>query len=316
MIRVALGLYIHDAELANIFYHEPCLRRIGKNATTASSNWVYVARKPEDWFSRYNFEKNLHNADVRSRILAGDLSDHEVPSTTALNCFTSYARLQSISSTILEDRLIDQLDVPRQQELIGQLVLFHKVSLASTSVNEQDDLGIHILWHLCFISVFADLDLLQRVVGRDEPCASAKDQAEVRKWATSVDAKRCIVHISLLQKRLENMSVGFEPAIHVPRAIFLVAIVWFCYTQYLDHDKLKESATDLHFQEIRMLGHNANMLLYEMNGCKHSGPTMIEANEILCRFIDLLQKIGHWEIARRFATIVRTLVHKDATVER
>lgn len=324
MIRVTLGLYIHDAELANLFQHEPCLRRIGKTATSASSNRVFMARKPDTWYARYTLERESDHAEMGNRVLSGDLSSRsESLNSLTLNCWTSYARLQSISATILEERLAEQLDERRRENFVEQLMHFYKCALSTppSGTNDRDDLGVYILWHSCFISLFADHDLLQRVVGRDGPCASETDKVEVRRWANSTDAKRCIAHISLLHKRLENMSVGFEPAIQVPRTVFVAAIVWYCYTQYLNDgagsDNTRQSSQQLRFQEIAMLGHNASTLVYEMHGLKHNRPTNVEANEVLCRFIDLLQRIGHWEIAHRFAGIVRTLVYNDAlTIER
>ena len=175
-------------------------------------------------------------------------------------------------------------------------------------------MDMSILWHLAYMSMCADFDLLERAIGRDGPNLSSTDQLAVTNWANSNQAKRCVVHGLIIQKKLENLPLGFEPAIHVPRAMFRAGIAWFCYTRFAFRgDDQRAGASDgLDFPEFKIVGVNPGLLLFQANGYKHGRPTTTETNAALSGLTDLLRRIGHWEIARRFAAILGALLHNEA----
>ena len=49
LIRIALGMYIHDAELADILHHEPFLRHGTKHLPIAASKALSTASTASKW---------------------------------------------------------------------------------------------------------------------------------------------------------------------------------------------------------------------------------------------------------------------------
>jgi len=228
--------------------------------------------------------------------------------------FSAYASLEGLAASVIDARLSRQLHKPMIASLQSDLISYHEQFLRQQNAYQPDYLGVSILWHLSFMSLFADFDLLERAIGRDGASLDEDDAHLIAAWAASVEAKRCVVHGLLIQKELEKLSLGAEPAIHVPRAMFLAAICWYCYSRYGTDDGTSGGLGhgSLDFPEVRMLGANPTLLLFEANGYKLGRPTAIEANGPLCGLTDLLQRIGHWEIARKFAAILGALIHNEA----
>ena len=111
-----------------------------------------------------------------------------------------------------------------------------------------------------------------------------------------------------------SLCVDFEPAIHVPRAMFLAAVSWYCYTQYGPDGGPNDVLTHgpLNFPKMALLEVNLAMLLFKANGFKLGKPAAIEARGALCGWTGLLQHIGHWEITRKFGSILGALIHNEA----
>ncbi|KAJ5365304.1 hypothetical protein N7517_008190 [Penicillium concentricum] len=79
---------------------------------------------------------------------------------------------------------------------------------------------------------YADMDLLERAVGRDGRVLAFEVSSLAREWACSLNASRCLLHASLIARYLERTSISAEPGIHVPRALFSAALVYMCVAQY------------------------------------------------------------------------------------
>ena len=110
---------------------------------------------------------------------------------------------------------------------------------------------------------------------------------------------------------MERFSLGCEPAIYVPRAIFIAVLSFYCYSKYGSNGVLAPDRLD--FPEIKAIDSSVTMLLYETNGLKYGRPVAIEAHGVLCALADLLRRIGHWEIARNFASILDALTQYEAS---
>ncbi|KAK5108573.1 hypothetical protein LTR62_008149 [Meristemomyces frigidus] len=306
LIRIVLGLHIHDAELANIFYHEPFLRQSRNQLPQAADDDVFMTSKPQEWLISLKRCGRSAIAPQHMTEATGSTIDIAHVNAKSLSSFTAYARLECLSATVIETRLAGNLDLPTQQSLVEDLLRLHQQILSPRSTKDPDPLGINILWHLSFISLLTDFDLLEQAVGRDGTQISTQVQARVTSWAASVEAKRSIFHVQLIRKKIEVLPLGPEPGVHIPRAIFLVAICWYCAYRY-SNDGDNPSLTSLIFPEATLLGVNPSTLLFEANGYKYGRPTPMEANEVICRIADLLRRLGHWEIARKFASILEAL---------
>jgi hypothetical protein len=100
------------------------------------------------------------------------------------------------------------------------------------------------------------------------------------------------------------MPLGVEPAIHVPRALYRAATVWYAYTEFgRDPDTSFSEippSPDINFPELSFLKLNSEVLLFEANGYRTSKPKTSESST-LCGLVDLLHRIGHWGLSRIFA---------------
>ncbi|EON65742.1 hypothetical protein W97_04981 [Coniosporium apollinis CBS 100218] len=217
---------------------------------------------------------------------------------------------KGISVTIIEARMSGSLSGSLIKTIQDLLLNFHERLLPSATSPHPDHLGMRILWHLTFMSLFSDFDLLEKAIGREGPNFTNEEHNRISEWANSAPAKRCVAHGLLIQKRLEIFSLGFEPALHVPRAMFLAAVCFFCYSKFGTHDDATFESLD--FPEFKLLGTNTASLLFEANGYRYGRPAAIEANGLLCGLTDLLQRIGHWEIARKFASILGALINNES----
>jgi hypothetical protein len=240
--------------------------------------------------------------------------DFDILAMPSSSYFTAYTVLEGICVNIVENRITSRTTPARMEEVSSVLTTFYGRFLQGTAPWEPDHMDMSILWHLAYMSMCADFDLLERAIGRDGSDLPAEDRLAAAAWANSDQAKRCVIHGTIVQKKLENLPLGSEPAIHVPRAIFRAGIAWFCYTRFgVREDGQRTPVTEsLDFPEFRLLGVNPALLLFQANGYKHGRPTTTEINATLCGLTDLLRRIGHWEIARRFAAILGALLHNEA----
>ncbi|KAL3451702.1 hypothetical protein BJX65DRAFT_304290 [Aspergillus insuetus] len=87
-----------------------------------------------------------------------------------------------------------------------------------------------ILWHSSYISLYADCDLLERVLCAGGESAQFQPEAHAattaRSWVMSGDARACLLHAAMLQRHAASLSLMLEPALHVSRALFQACLVW------------------------------------------------------------------------------------------
>ena len=231
LIRIALSVHIHDAELASMFHHEPFLRHNSRQLPVAAANQTFMASRADEWRKAYLLDPS--NLDTSTDATPASLDAHldfDLLSIPNNSYFTAYTVLEGISASIVEHRLHGHSQAAHSNtgETMHTLLSFHRHFLQESATWEADHMDMSILWHLAFMTMFADFDLLERAIGRDGSDLSPEDVHKVTAWANSDDGKRCVVHGLIIQKKLENLPLGFEPAIHVPRAMFHAGIAWFC----------------------------------------------------------------------------------------
>ncbi|RVX66541.1 hypothetical protein B0A52_09417 [Exophiala mesophila] len=314
LIRIALSVHVHDAELANIFHHEPFLRHNSRQLPAAASQATFMAAKAEEWRMAYLNDPSNFILPGTPLVSVDANLPFDMLSIPSNSSFTPYTVLQGICVNIVENQISAHPPPARKQEISGLLTTFHSRFLQTAPPWGSDSMDMTILWHLAYMSICADFDLLERAIGREGGTLSTEDQVLVTAWANSVDAQRCVIHGTIIQKKLENLPLGFEPAIHVPRAIFRAGIAWFCYTRFGTEVGGQRAIVpeSLDFPEFKIVGVNPAALLFQANGYKHGRPSATEINAALCGLTDLLRRIGHWEIARRFAAILAALLHDEA----
>ena len=304
-IRVALGLRIHDAEIASMLHHEAMLASASK-LSHASSDALFFASSPQEWLSLYR-EHAVQPATPTSEGSPGsalpELLYQRLMSIPSHCHFTIYTALEDVSSAIIEARLSDSLNPTFVDKIQHCLISSYRVHLHDSHFELIRSAG-RILWHYLFITLHADLNLLERSIGRDGPNLDPSDQAKIYEWASSNSATRCAAHAIMIKKNLESFPLTSEPAMHVPRAMFTGAICLFCYSKYGDG----ASDGSVVFPELQLLDADVSSLLREV---KSGSSADVEIGP-LCGLVDLLQRIGHWEISRTFASILGVVLQAES----
>ena len=217
----------------------------------------------------------------------------------------------------------------------------------AANTSQSDSFCLIVLWHTVFMSLLVNFNILERVIGRDgsDINTTDPDYLYVMEWAVSCEAQRCIMHAHALQSALGTMRLDTEPAIHIPHCLFLAGIASYCYTRFCRSSAQDRSSSQASgsastssqstsFPEFNIRGsttggyHFASPFdstavvptsdyrafegeeQYQHNR-RRSGVAVPAGASMLCTLTDMLQRIGHWGIARKFAGILGTLVQAD-----
>lgn len=305
-IRVGLGLRIHDSEMAALLHHETIIPATYRNPH-AESDTLFYAPNAQEWQSLRN--QSLGETDMATSAptpgalaASPEVLQQRLVITPSHSGMDMYATLQDIASTITQARLNEELD----ESLAGriQYCLSTSQSALQSSDTEPMRIGIHVLWHFLHIMLYSDLDLLEQAIGRDGPDVSEADLSRVRGWALSSNAKRSAAHALRIRALLDSLSLTSEPAIHIPRCALASAI---CLLSYRRHGGAQIDGFE-YFPEIAAgRDERSTPRLSGRHGALDS-----EAG-ILCGFIDVLRRMGHWEVSRKFASILEVLLLADNT---
>jgi hypothetical protein len=308
-----LGLYIHDAQLAAMFHHDPILRHNAIRLNVAASNEVFEAPNAAQWAHMMRISKQ----SVMNQHLHINQIEHRPtqPLPKELECgysrFSCYVILHGIGAAVQETNQAGRMRQPDIEKYRDALICWYYAYEAGKPANEHDPFCLMILWHEIFMSLLVDFDELERAIGRDGSSDAAHAMLYAGPWATSIEAKRCVIHASLIHRQIGSMRVDSEPAIHVPRCMFLAAIAWYCYIQFGKEGSPPVPTEEIFdFPEVKILSINPFQHLFEASGFKKAKPTVVEASP-LCGLTDMLHRLGHWDIARRFARILGLLIHGD-----
>jgi hypothetical protein len=223
--------------------------------------------------------------------------------------FRTYCELEGIAASINEARALGAL-TETSSHLELSLLHFHRNYLKLPSASMRDPFCLDILWHVAYISLFADLDRLELAAGREGYEKSQSHMAYVKEWARSPAARRCALHGMMILQQAEHSPIGTEPAIHVPRALYSAAMVWYSYTEHGSDDAEDVSAQLNDYPEFDMLGIDTATLLFEAHGFRNTRPSKLESMTLVS-LIDLLRRIGHLGISDRMATLLTSIVHGD-----
>lgn len=257
--RIALVLFIHDAEISALFHHDPILRHNVRSLPTASSAELFSAPTATIWATRYKAEQrdrlrqanqlstgsftekeadsDVSNADLQTPLTAWPAQDH------MLNIYT---RLSGISPSIIEARHMGCLTRPHAQKLESDLVSWYISvpgpfrELGTTSMQPEAPFTMLPLWHYSFIQLTADLDTLELAIGREGATISDSTRSYALSWVASPDSKRCLLHALLLQNLMTAVNMGSFFPIHTARILFSAAVCWYCYMLYLPYVEAEE----------------------------------------------------------------------------
>ncbi|KAL1897420.1 hypothetical protein Sste5346_004156 [Sporothrix stenoceras] len=290
--RAATALFVLDAEHAALFKTEPLMRHSASRLPPLCTDNLWASSTAGEW------NKLAPNK-------------YAVQDALPRHPFSVYCELEGITASISEARVLGTLgDTLQQQQSLLQFhhqYLRHKASAVEPFCTE-------VLWHLAWMTLLADMDDLEVAAGREGHMRAVDSPAAQRNraWAQSQNAARCAVHAALILRKAEQMQIGTEPAVHVPRALFYAALVWYCYIEFGqdDGDKNEGAARLPNFAEFEQLGVSGPQVLFEAHGFKNTRPTRLQST-VTIGLQGLLSRIGHWGISRTFASSITYMVYGD-----
>ncbi|KAJ2996958.1 hypothetical protein NUW58_g810 [Xylaria curta] len=303
-VRLVLALYVHDSEFATTFHHEPLLRHTLEKLPVCNSDELFFASSATDWYSLVEKDRALSSETAQAQTV----NSLAVPPalTTRKAQMYAYASLAGIMASIQEKRS-SFLDDMSKQHFRNLLLSWHNEHYRHIQGPKKNHINLLIFWHAAFMALYADSDLLERSIGRDGRQAAQEARVDIDSWATSLEARRGVLHALHMLKHLEMLPIGLEPAIHVPKAAFYSALVVYSYIKYKPSvDSYGSSQDEVDIPELQVSGSTGSL---NLNSDKPT-TTIFSPIEpsILCNAIDLLRRIGHWEISRKFASILQILL--------
>ncbi|GFF99303.1 uncharacterized MFS-type transporter C1271.10c [Aspergillus udagawae] len=338
--RIAAGLYIHDIELAQLSFSDPFLGSGLSKLPPISDENLWAAPTAEAWATALTGPlSNLTNGSTYSPLEA----PAHIPSApgTPNNRLYAYLELQRMAVSIIQGRSsgdFSQRQHHRQQQHQQQqhttsLITFYNTYILTPHRRKPppaDPYLLPALWHSLFISLSTDLNRLELVIGREGHHEAQRHTDYAHAWARSPDGLRSALHASMILHELEAASLAAELPIHAPRILFRAAIAWFCYTKYGapgSGDANADANSDanvqrtgssspstmpaLHrqfgqFPEFHILPVAPPQVLYEVTGLRSFRPNTPETGTFR-RFVDVLQRVGHWGVSRNYAYLLSLL---------
>ncbi|CEJ57459.1 hypothetical protein PMG11_06151 [Penicillium brasilianum] len=306
-VRLAAGLHILDAELSELVLTHPLIQREESLLPLTGRHELWVASNTAQWKMALDRQRSASDFN-QSGAIAGS---SPLPIGIGLpNRFQLYITLEGINARIANSRASH---VTRDQEVFtrfeNQLIQFFDQHLHANGASPASDpFCLEVLWHSAFISLLADFNCLELAIGREGYKESLSHRDHAHRWASSPNATRCALHGAMILRKVQNTPLGSEPAIHVPRALYRAATVWYIYSEYgVDvHPGSPETsletppAVNVEFPEFSQLKMSSQSLIFEANGYRTSRPKSSESST-LCGLVDLLHRIGHWGLSRKFA---------------
>lgn len=259
---------------------------------------LWSAPTAAEWAGRLQ-EQTSRRTDSRD-------SETALGSVATTGSLTVYVMLEGLTSNVIDYRAMGSLGAQSDQ-VVSSLIEIYSQHLRLLNNNGSDIFSLRALWHCVFISLFVDVNQIELAVGREGFEASQQHAGYVREWAKSEEGTRCALHATCVLRNVENLPIGAEPAIHVPRLVYRSALVWYAYTKY-GKDDPSTRQVNLDFPELTEAGICGRTLSFEANGFKFTRPAT-EESSTLCCLVDLLKRIGHWGISRKMSSLLMLLVH-------
>ncbi|OQE15968.1 hypothetical protein PENFLA_c029G10970 [Penicillium flavigenum] len=303
--RLLAGIHVHDVEISELFLTDTYLRHSPEKLPPLSDDDLWAATTVEDWSGKIMTrlsDSNMHEIHPRP---PDTIADHAPLQLTPLssNGFHAYLELEGLGKSAVESK---NTNSPAQRQYCeDRLIVFYKTHISPNTGHTRDPYSLPVLWHSIFLSLYANTDRLELVIGKEGYIESENHVSYAQSWASSPDGQRCALHAAIILRKLEQEKISTEPPIHIPRIIFRAALVWFCYTRF--GSDTASSQQNMEFPELQKIGLDYQRLLFEANGFKTSRPTTAESSTF-CGLVDILSRAGHWGISQLFASILDLLL--------
>lgn len=225
--RLVSLLYLHDAELAQLFHHEPVLRHDTRRCPETAINSLFTAHTAEEW--------SQHALELKSMSQSNEIHSlsSRFPSFTinGWSEMAAYTIIEGIGASVSEYSIIDGLDDASIADFTNDLITWYKIYSSNRDQTKTDGVYLMALWHNIFISMYANVELLETATGKHGPKAMTESHSKLAEWANSGFALRSAFHCLLMLKTLEKAFDPVESAFHLSRCLFQAAICWYCFQQ-------------------------------------------------------------------------------------
>lgn len=314
--RLAIALYVHDSEYSALLKTEPLMRHSASKLPIMCAKDLWEAPSAHEWGK--SLLKASQNATNTPNLPTSELCNPltsilKNPNRMMQDTFGIYCELEVIAASITEARELHSWPSASSQ-LEATLLQLYEDRLKSTVDGANSLLCLEILWHFLFISLHADLNLLEICTGRDGYEESQQHLNYAKSWAASLDGRRCALHGALILRKSGRISVSATTAIHLPRVLFNTALVWYWYTELGHEEPVEAQGSVDEFLEFKMLGLDCKTLLFEAHGFKLARPKKMESST-LYDLVDLLRRQGSWTISRKLASLMSLIIHGEADPE-
>lgn len=314
--RLAVALYAHDSEYSALLKTEPLMRHSASKLPTMCSKQLWEAPSAHEW--RKVLSKDTQNANNTPNLPTNEpfnplKSLLKNPNRMMQDSFSIDCELEVIAACITEARELDSWPSARSQ-LEASLLQLYENRLKSTADGVNSLLCLEIFWHFLFISLYADLNLLEICAGRDGYEESQQHLHYAKSLAASPDGQRCALHGALILRKSGRVSVSATTAIYLPRVLFNTALVWYWYTEFGHEEPVQAPGGVDEFPEFKMLGIDCTNLLFGAHGFKLARPKKVESST-LYDLVDLLRRQGSWTISRKLASLMSLIIHGEADLE-
>jgi hypothetical protein len=287
---------------------EPFLRSSPPRESSIAADDLWTALTSNAWAhvleerSRYGFAQSAYGQDLDNS-MPGILSPH-------YSSFALYSLLERKISYIMEQTCAQQSPKALSQEVIPSLISIYNDRLRHQA--QPDDFSLGALWHSIFILLHCNMEKIECAVGREGVDKAQEHHLYATKWASSMDGHRCAIHAALILRHLQRIPVGQEPAIHVPRVLYRACLIWYVYTRF-GRDSGGEGSSGISteqfdFPELVSTGIDGPRVLFVANGFKKIRPTTSESSTLF-HLLDILNRLGHWGISQKMASLLSVLVH-------
>ncbi|KAJ5664573.1 hypothetical protein N7507_005304 [Penicillium longicatenatum] len=305
--RLLAGIHVHDVEISELFLTNPYLRHSPKHMPPLSDDDLWAATTVEEWsqkmMSRLS-RSNNHSYGTYLHLPETVVNLATLSSSTPIRSdFHNYLELEGLAASAIEAK--NTHDVNERKSFENLLVDYHKSYIGPNRELKMDSFCLSALWHSIFFSLYADINRLELVIGKEGFIEAQNHVEHVRSWASSPDGQCCALHAALILRELEKIKIGTEPPIHVPRIIFRAALIWFCYTCF--GTDTTDSRQTMQHPALQKIGVNCQSLSFEANGFKASRPTTSESSTV-SGLVDILSRVGHWGISQLMWSILNLLV--------
>ena len=333
-----------------MFHHEPHLRHDAIVISVAADDNLFNAPTAAAWRDQMQLQAPS-KPSVHECLHTNQHPHHysqQVPGELVCrqSRFTAYVILHGIYASVCEKQQIGHLSAGSANftECCDALMCWYftfeiqRSTQKTRDVSQSDSFCLIILWHTVFMNLLVNFNTLERAIGREglDTSSTDPDHLYALQWAASPEARRCIMHAYALESALGTMRLDTEPAIHIPHCLFLAGIASYCYTRFRRlSPQIASSQQELNFPEFNIrgvsvphhhFGNSVSATDLQSSSNRRDGTRNEEHSEqgrqsadmavplgasMLCTLTDMLQRIGHWGIARKFAGVLGTLSQAD-----